>query len=427
MATIIPPPSLVGTTGTIRVLQARLFHFWRGAWIAELDIDPSSPSLVPSGKAVLTLGGISLSGTIDPRGTGSFNSKASVRLVAGAGGWDQVVSSQDFVSDLGVPNSLLFTTTGALVGEVVVTQIPTNLEINIPRSAGPASRIFTGIDWWVDLTGITNVGTRLPAIQPTDLVIQDWDPIQEKITFSSDSILIPGTVLVDPRFNGAAPVVRDVEQTFSKTGSHGWAWCSDQGVSRAVAAFQAAVQEAVGLANLKHYRYQLTSYQGTRMALKSVNSGDGMPDLIPVYPWGGLAGLSQVLTSGQEVLVAFDHSTEPPTPRVVSYNQNGSPVSTTIDAVTLNLGQSDTQQINMSGLNIAIGGPIAQIVMANGNIPIALASAILTFYTALQTWSAAVAGALSSAGVPIVAAQAALVAALATATSNTPSTAVQAK
>lgn len=56
--------------------------------------------------------------------------------------------------------------------------------------------------------------------------------------------------------------------------------------------------------------------------------------------------------------------------------------------------------------------------------PVAKAAPLVTFLGALQTWSAAVAGALSTAGFPIVAPQAALVTAIASASSSTPATKV---
>jgi hypothetical protein len=59
-----------------------------------------------------------------------------------------------------------------------------------------------------------------------------------------------------------------------------------------------------------------------------------------------------------------------------------------------------------------------------GATPVAKATPLVTFLGALQTWAVAVAGALSSAGFPIVAPQAALVAAIASASSSTPATKV---
>jgi hypothetical protein len=59
-----------------------------------------------------------------------------------------------------------------------------------------------------------------------------------------------------------------------------------------------------------------------------------------------------------------------------------------------------------------------------GATPVAKAPPIVSFLAALQTWTAAVAGALSSAGFPIVAAQAALVTAIASAQTATPATKV---
>ena len=112
--------------------------------------------------------------------------------------------------------------------------VPATLGLHFARSAGPASRVLEQVEWWVDpTTGTTFVGTRPPAVQDVSLEILDWNPLTQVATVSCDALVVPGTVLVDPRIErGRALTVRDVEQEFSnEKGSRALCWCSVNAVS----------------------------------------------------------------------------------------------------------------------------------------------------------------------------------------------------
>jgi hypothetical protein len=394
--------------GTIRVLSVKLFVLWRGAWEAECDIDPDQVALAPtSGPAVLVVGTTTLTGTVDPRGSGSFLTTAKARIVGGRGAWDQTVQRQDFYAPGGVTTATVYPAIGASVGEAVVVQTPTLLAPgHYEVSAGPASRIFAGVDWWVDFTGVTNVGVRPPLPQDPTLTIVDFDPSQQKVEFSCDNPLTPGTVLTDPRFNGVSQTVRDVEQTLDKTGAHGFAWCSVNPASRLTSALQNLILETAGRAFLRAYRYRFVLPQNGGLALQAINPVAGVPDLVPVTAWSGLAGASNTLAPSQEVFIAWDFTTPgAPQPLPVAVSLQALPLKTAIDAsVEIDIGPT-CPRVTLGGL---------------AGVPIALAPPLVTFLNALQTWSAAVAGALSTAGFPIAGPQAALVAAIGTAASATP-------
>ena len=103
------------------------------------------------------------------------------------------------------------------------------------------------------------------------------------------------------------------------------------------------------------------------MALQAVTPGAGMPDLIPISPWGGLAGLSQTLAPSQEVLVVFENA-DPTLPRVIAYSQSGTPLVTTIDATALKLGPSATT-----------------VQLAGGGDPVALTSLVIAQLALIAT------------------------------------------
>lgn len=326
------------TLNGLRAIAVRLFLMWRGAWIADVEIDPDNIATVPTtGAATLLVGGVTLTGTVDPRGSGTFSGKASVRVVGGAGGWDQTVPAQHFHEDTGVSSTSVYQATASIVHETVNDLAPVTLGIDVIRTTGAASRIFGAADWWVDLTGITNVGARPAATADQSLIIADFAPLEQRVDFSCDALLLPNTTLSDPRFNGASPIVRDVEQVFDREGSHGVAWCSSQAASRLTSALANVVVELGERAFLRAYRYRLIVYQGARLALQAVNpaaSGGSVPDLIPVSAWSGLAGCVNKLAPGQQVFVAFDHTTEPAQPVIVGYSLTGLPLETTVDAST---------------------------------------------------------------------------------------------
>jgi hypothetical protein len=322
----LPAPILLTPAGgaPISVISARMFHFWRGAWIVDCELDPTQPTVTAnpptSGKASLSMAGQTMSGTIDQRGSGSFLTKASARLVGGGNGWDQPVTRQDFHSDTGVLSTTIYTNTAALIGETINDLVPQTFPIlDFVRTSGPASRVFAGREYWLDLSGITNVGARPAGVVPSSLVVTDYDPTKAEVHFGADEILFPNTTLTDSRFNGATPVVRDVEQVFNREGGKGWAWIGATAATRLVSALENLAVEATSRQYLRGYQYRVAIYQGNRLALQAVNPNGVVPDIVPLTPWTGVSGISSTLTLGSLVFVTFDHTTEPPQPIAVSF------------------------------------------------------------------------------------------------------------
>ena len=352
-----------------RVASARLFLFWKGAWIVEAALDPDVTSLAPSsGPASLSLAGQTLVGTVDPRGSGSFVDKASARIVAGAGAWDTIVPQQEFagVGDGPVLSTQVYQATAAIIRETVVDLVPAQWPSHVERSNGPASRIFGALDWWVDFAGITNVGPRPPAVADPSLQILDFDPLEQRVAFTSEAgLLMPGTSLTDPRLNGQTLVVRDVEQVFDRDGSRGTAWCSAAPASRLANALANLVVELGGRTFVRAYRYRLVLYQGAGLALQAVSEEPGLPNIIGLPPSSGLAGCVNKLAPSQELWIAFDQTTQPPTPFILAYSLTGLPLETTVDAsVAVHVGPSAVSVDLAGGLVALATAPWAQALVA---------------------------------------------------------------
>jgi hypothetical protein len=231
------------------------------------------------------------------------------------------------------------------------------------------------------VTGTTYVGARPPAVPDPSLVLRDWDPTHQKLTFSCDTLLLPGTPLVDPRFGTQLFTVYNVEQIFDAGGSTGWAWASSTvpvpgswsplpppPSTTIVDDLKAATLHWTRASLLRAYRYRLVQYQGNgpaggppRMALQAVTPTAGVPDVLPVTPWSGVAGVVSELAASQEVLVVFENA-DPTLPRVLSYSivavdgqPLGLPISTTIDAQN----------------KLALGPTVPDVEIAGGGNPVA--------------------------------------------------------
>ena len=373
------PLSLQPLTGLpYDVIDARLIHLFTGAWTVDLTVSANSLAQnggMPSGKVILTFGGTKMSGTIDPRNSGSWGPRGKVRVVGGAGAWDTVVTAQDFHSDALVTSTMVYSATAASIGEVVVDILPQPLGIDFARTSGPASRVFRDNPWWVDFTGVTNVGPRPPALQDLSLVLRDFDPTKNMITFSSGVPLVPNTTIIDPsqRFGiGKTFTVYDVEQVFDANGSTGWAWTTSSACSQLVSDLKSATLEWTRANYLRVYRYRLITYQGpgpgggpSRMALQAVNPTAGAPDLVPITPTSGLAGCVNQLAPSQEVLIGFEDA-NPGVPYIVSYALLGKPLQTTVDAsVSVHLAPTALSvDVGAQALSVALGGGTEPLTVA---------------------------------------------------------------
>lgn len=343
------------TLNGLRAVSVRVLVPYQGVWIADVDLDPDIVATAPtSGPATIVIGAppvATLLGIIDPLFSGSFVAAAKVRVVGGFGGWSKSVPSQDFENPAGVLSPAVLVPTGALVGEKVTVLEPELLAAaSYARSAGPARRVLEGRSWWVDpTTGVTFVGPRPPAPPDPSLQVLDWDPDTKTAELASDTLILPGTPLVDTRIGESPVIVRDVEQTFDTRGSRATAWCSTGSVSRLQVALKALIRELAKTAHLKCYRYRVVApppgdTSNTKWNLQAVDrdsttgAASPMPDLIPGTVWTGMSGVLAKVAPSLEVLVHFVDG-DPGQPVVVGFSTLELPLELDLDAtVALNLG-----------------------------------------------------------------------------------------
>lgn len=367
--------------GPLRVLSMRLVHNFRGVWLAELELDPDVLSSVPaSGKVAIAVnapeGTFTLQGTVDPRGSGQFVEFVHMRVLGGAGAWDQTVSEHDYQADGGLSTGDVYTTTAAEIGETVKVASPRALQ-QFFRSAGPARRVLDAEpSWYVDAAGVTQIGPRPAATLDSSAMLIRWDPTMQIAELTCDVLVLPGTAISDPRIPAGPVIVRDVEQVFDASGSHVTAFCGSNPVSQLVNDLRSMVVEFSGRKFLASYQYRVVQQNSDgRLQLQPVDGTLGLPETLPVPPWTGHPGASAKLLPGSYVRVAF-FAADPSQPIVDSYQPGATPIESTVDASAA----------------VHLGPSAANVDVAGGGHPIAFADLILAELVKIAAGIAAAGG-----------------------------------
>ena len=384
---------MIVTVNGVRVMRARVVLPWTGVWFAELELDVDIAATMPtSGPAVLVVDAtptgplVTLKGTIDAKGTGTFVSVAKMRVLGGAGSWGSAVPAQHFQSDAGVADSSVEVTTGILAKETVTDPVPSIVGTDYARSAGPASRVLDDLAWWVDpVTGVTFVGVRPPAVPDPSLTILEWDPLEQTGHLTCDTLVLPGTLLVDARIPGSPVTVRDVEQVFSADGSSVQVWCAGAAVARLQVALTTLVRELARTQYLRPFSGRIVgpAPDGSGRYLVQAVSRDGtgaaspMPDLSPAEVWAGMQGDSAVLKPSAELLVDFADG-NPAKPRIRGFAPGAIPIKRTVDA-------SAEVDVGPSAALVALAGGAA--ALATGPWATAVFGALKGFATSLSSAS----------------------------------------
>lgn len=318
------------TVNGLTVLSFKILIPWRGVWVANLKLDIDNPALLPSGKVTIILTDKTvLIGTVDPRSSGTFSSTSYIQVVGGGNGWDKAVPPQFFSKpDGNLTSNIIYNATSVLVNEQVLDPTPVNYGVAYTRSGGAASRVFGDRDYYVNpQTGITTVSSWPSTTLPSDSVLSNWEPLQERGEIFSNNLILPGTVLTDDRLNGVSYTVRDVEQSFDSTGNNAVVWCSTNPVTRLQEALACAVREFAGTAYMKSYLYRFVLNVSGGLALQAITVG--APDLNPIQQWAGLSGLAAKLKPSTEMVVGFVGG-DPTQPYIISYSPLAVPLEVDI-------------------------------------------------------------------------------------------------
>lgn len=292
---------MTATLNGVRVVEARVWIPARGAWFADLDVDPDNANQVASiASATLSILGANMKCTVDPRGSGRFVSSYRFRVVGGAGGWDKPVPRFGYHNDAGVTSRQIYQATAVAVGEVVNDSSPVTYGPDFLQETGPASQVFIDRKYYVDFNGVTQVAEWPSSTPDASTQILSYDADQKRIELSSDAMILPGMSFTDSRFDGTL-IARDIEIKAGPENARITVWCSDVAVTRAVSALVNMTRAFAGVATLRSYRYRVIS-QGVdgRVVLQAVNPSLGAPDIGPISIWSGTQGDTALVALSSE-------------------------------------------------------------------------------------------------------------------------------
>jgi hypothetical protein len=285
-----------------------------GPWHAELDFE-QAPEL--AGAVTLKIGTLSLEGTLAPDFDGTFGLQRRARIVAGAGGWGKPVAAKNYHNDAGVKARSIAEDAAREVGEKIGDFLPAAERVGVDyvRQVGAASRALQdacgrGVLWWVGFDGVTRAGPRaVRAADKSTYEVLAYDPMQRLVTLAVDDPAAIGIGSVISERLDEPQTVREYEVAIEKGGPlRILAWTGGDGTQtgRLSSLLSAIAQRATDGKLVGTYRYRVVRMASDgRVELQAVRRGAGLPDVLPVSMWPGVAGAHAELAPGAEVLVEF--------------------------------------------------------------------------------------------------------------------------
>jgi hypothetical protein len=292
-----------------RLTRLRLVTENVGPWHADVTFEVA-PELA-DGPVTLAVGTRTWKGTLTSQ---TFGLQRKGRIVAGAGGWGTAVKAKGYHNDAGVKARSVADDAAREVGEQIGSFVPAKERVGADyvREARAAScaleDVLGGVAWWVDADGVTHAGPRASvALSSADYEVLAFDPESLVATLAVDD---PGAVqigsIISERLDGPQ-TVRQLELTVDATEMRIAAWCGGGEAERGrlPGLMRAIIDRATDGRLWGKYRYRVLRMNGERVELQAVRKELGLPDVLPVSMWPGVAGVHAELAPSQEVLVEF--------------------------------------------------------------------------------------------------------------------------
>ncbi len=329
-----------------------------GPWWAEVVFE-EAPEV--SGQVSLWIGGTELVGTIEATHDGVTGLQRRSRIVAGAGGWGELLAARAYHNDAQIRARTVAEDAAREAGEVLGDFAPAAERIGVDyvRQAGPASRVLEdvigGAPWWVAYDGRTHVGARASA-EASGYEVLEVEPASRVVTLAADEIdgIRIGYTLDGEQLD-APLTIAELTIRVTEEGVRVRAWCGDAELGsqgRLVRALRSIVGRLTDRQLLGPRKYRVVRRSADRVELQVVRRSQGLPDILPISMWPGVAGAHAELTEGAEVLVQWidGDRTQPIVTHFAGKDGVGwTPANLTIDVTTLmKLGQNAAEFVALA-------------------------------------------------------------------------------
>jgi hypothetical protein len=280
-----------------------------GAWVVEAFIPDGLDAL--DGSVVVTLGELTLIGTIDPDGSGVERGRQRLRIVAGGNGWGTILPAQGYANAAGITARNVAADAAAAVGETLGTFEPeeTYLSDHYVRQTAPASRALESaigaVPWWVAYDGTTQVQLRAESTPAADAYeVLDYDPGTRLAQLSVDDLSAIGIGSLIEVEDGAR-AIRDLTIHARDNDLRVEAWLGGAAGerSRLVRGLRTMVGKIRDERLHGVWRYRVSRFANGLADLEPLD--DTLPSLLQVQQWPGCGGAQATLATDAVVLVEF--------------------------------------------------------------------------------------------------------------------------
>jgi hypothetical protein len=282
-----------------------------GPWWADVDLE-AAPAL--AGAVKLVINGTTLLGTIDPKRNGTHGQQRRCRVVAGGGGWGKEIEKKGYHKDAQVRARLVADDAARAAGEQIGTFAPTQelLASNYARRAGAASTALddaagTGV-WWVGFDGLTHVAAARPTAKPavSAYEVLDYNPRTHVVELGVTGLTVGVGSILSERLD-EPQTIRSFTLRMTGDKLTMTAVCGETRTTNALEqVFRAIVEKILDGFLFGKYRYRVVNMAADgRVNVQAVSKLSGVPDLLTIEQWPGVAGGHAQLMNGAIVAVEF--------------------------------------------------------------------------------------------------------------------------
>lgn len=359
--------SVNGQLATRLSIAIPYYGMWEG------DVELATPQVITN-PVTLVIGNLTMVGAIVRANT--FAGVTYLRLVGGGGGWRKSIVPQAYANPSGVRLSTMLNDLAVNVGEQVNLFADENLggyfirEGSTSETTVRASRILrqlAGDEWWIDTSGVTQVGARPTGTAITsDFSVVSWDPGRGAAEIATEDLAswLPSNTFTAP----TVPVTQTISLTrvdIDRVGTMRLKILATDPdtLDRLNSPFGAlVVAELPQLTFYGTYEYSIQRVSGSTVDVAPTDTTISLPSITGLLMKPGLLGETVTPTVGSTCRVAFVNG-QPSRPCVEGIDPR--PQSSTIDA---------TKQVSI--------GPSASLVaLAGGSGAVALAQQTDTNFT----------------------------------------------
>jgi len=301
---------------------------YRGAWVLNIAQEDDSGPINPGDVCTFACAGSTLIGRAKVDSTGTRALQRRLRLIAGSGAWGTRIPRKDYPNDAGVKALRVAQDAAAAVGETLGTFSPERAQLGVhyARQEGPASvaleQAAGAVPWYVDYAGVTQVMFR-SAVQavPGSYEVEEYNPRTHVCQLYVDDLSIGVGTIISDRLDAPITIQSfDLVQDGEKLRMRAFCGNAPESITQLESAFRKAVERIGSKKLLGPYRYRVVGMAvDGRVNVQAVNSKIGVPDMLLIEQWPGLAGAHAELTPGALCIVEFADGGDPSLPIITQY------------------------------------------------------------------------------------------------------------